>query len=80
MKEAGPELLSYSAACSSEYSDVSMEAMRVEFDGLTTAGTFADVTEIPEGCNIVGAKWVYKWKSDITVDRAKARMVAMGYS
>ena len=26
----------------------------MEFDGLTTAGTFADVTEIPEGCNIVG--------------------------
>ena len=46
------------------------------------AGTFAEVTEIPEGCNIVDAKWLYKWKggSHGMVDRAKARMVAMGYS
>ena len=36
----------------------------MEFDGLVVAGTFAEVTEIPEGCNIVDAKWLYKWKGD----------------
>ena len=54
----------------------------MEFDGLVAAGTFAEVTEIPEGCNIVDAKRLYKCKggSHGVVDRAKARMVAMGYS
>ena len=33
VREAGPEPLSYPAACSSRYSDVWMEAMRMEFDG-----------------------------------------------
>ena len=82
VREAGPEPVSYPAACSSEYSDVWMEAMSKEFDGLVAAGTFAEVTEIPGGCNIVDAKWLYKWKGDShgMVDRAKARMVAMGYS
>ena len=53
-----------------------------EDDGLVAAGTFAEVTEIPEGCDVVDAKWLYKWKSDShgMVDRAKARIVAMGYS
>ena len=58
VREAGPEPVSYPAACSSEYSDVWMEAMSKEFDGLVAAGTFAEVTEIPEGCNIVDAKWL----------------------
>ena len=77
VREAGPEPVSYPAACWSEYSDVWMEAMRMEFDGLVAAGTFAEVTEFPEGCNVVDAKWLYKWKSDSygMVDRAKARMV-----
>ena len=54
----------------------------MEFDGLVAAGSFAEVTKIPEGCNIVDAQWPYKWKSDShgMVDRTKARMVAMGYS
>ena len=57
VREAGPEPVSYPAACSSEYSDV---WMRMEFDGLVAAGTFAEVTEIPEWCNVVDAKWLYK--------------------
>ena len=32
----------------------------MEFDGLVAAGTFAVVTEIPEGCKIVGTTWLYK--------------------
>ena len=82
VREAGPEPVSYPAACSSEYSDVRMEAKSKEFDGLVAAGTFAEVSEIPGGCNIVDAKWLFKWKDDShgMVDRAKDRMVAMGYS
>ena len=58
-----------------------MEAMRTEFNGLMAAGTFVELTEIPERCNIVDAKWLYKWKGDshCMVDRAKARKVAIGY-
>ena len=37
--EAGPEPVSISAACYSEYSDVWMEAMRMKFDGLVEART-----------------------------------------
>ena len=53
----------------------------MEFDGLVAAGTCVEMTEIPEGCNIVDAKWLYKWKgdSDGMIDRANARKVAMGY-
>ena len=59
-----------------------MGAMRIEFDGLVAAGIITAVTQIPEGCNIVDAKRLYKCKggSHGVVDRAKARMVAMGYS
>ena len=58
-----------------------MGAMRIEFDGLVAAGIITAVTQIPEGCNIVDAKWLGKWEGDShgMVDRAKARLVAMGY-
>ena len=61
---------------SSQYSDVWVEAMRMEFDVLVAAGTFAEVGEIPEGCSIVDAKWLCKWKRDLqgTFDRAKSRL------
>lgn len=46
VQEAGAEPLSYPAVCSPQYSGVLwMEAMKIEFDGLMTAGTFAEVTE-----------------------------------
>ena len=82
VREAGPEPVPYPAAFSSQYSDVWMEVMRTEFDGLVAASTFAELSAIPEGCKIVDATWLYKWKggSHGVVDRAKARMVAMGYS
>lgn len=58
-----------------------MEAMKIEFNGLLTARPFADVTDILDGCTIVGVKWVYKWKRDSygVVDQAKTDMVPMGY-
>ena len=40
--------------------DVSMEAMRMECDGLVAAGTFSEVTKFSEGCNVVDATWLYK--------------------
>lgn len=82
VREAEPEPLSYLSACSSRYSFVWMEAMNMAFDGLMAAVMFAEATDDPEGCNVTDAKWVYKWKGDSygTIDRAKARMVAMGYS
>ena len=60
VREAGPEPVSYPAACSSEYSDVWIEAMSKEFDGLVAAGTFSEMIEIPGGCNVVNDKWLYK--------------------
>ena len=35
--------------------------MQTEFDGLETAGTFADISEIPD---IVNSKWLLKSKGD----------------
>ncbi|CAM9618551.1 unnamed protein product, partial [Sphacelaria rigidula] len=82
VKEVEPEPLSYPTACSSQYSDVWVEAIKTEFDGLMTAGKFADESDIPEGCSIVDAKWLCKWKGDShdVIDGAKANMVAIGYS
>ena len=64
VREAGPEPVSHSAPRSSTYSDVWMEATAKGSAELVEAGTFAEVTEIPEGCNIVDVKWLYKWKGD----------------
>ena len=75
VREAGPEPVSYHAACLSQYSDVWLEAIRMEFDALVAAGTSAEVNQIPEGCNVVDAKWwLYKWKGDShgMVETAKA--------
>ena len=82
VKEAEPEPTSYTAARTSKHSDVWMDAMRSEFDGLEAAGTFVEVSELPASSNIVESKWLLKWKSDAhgMIDRAKARLVAKGYS
>ena len=42
VREAGPEPVPYHASCSSQYSGVWMEAMRMEVDELVAAGTFAE--------------------------------------
>ena len=64
VKEVEPEPTSYSAACSSTHSGVWTGAMQAEFDGLEAVGTFAEISEIPEGINIVDSKWLLKWKGD----------------
>ena len=64
VREAEPEPVSCHAACSPQCSDVWMEAMRIECDGLVATGTFAEMNEIPQGCDIVGVKWLYEWKGE----------------
>lgn len=58
-----------------------MDAMQVELDALNANGTW-EVTDLPNGKNCVGSKWVYKIKrnSNGTVERYKARLVAKGYT
>ena len=36
----------------------------MEFDGLVEAGSFANVTKIALGCNIVDVKWLCNWEGD----------------
>ena len=82
VKEAEPEPTSYTAARSSKHSDVWMDAMRSEFDGLKAARTFVEVSELSADSNVLGSKWPLKWKGDAhgMIDRSKARLVAKGYS
>ncbi|CAN0504389.1 unnamed protein product, partial [Discosporangium mesarthrocarpum] len=77
LPELGFEPQTYSQFVTSEYSDVWFEAM----DGLLRADAFS-LAELPPGRKAVGAKWVFKWKTDEMgiVTRAKARLVAKGFS
>ncbi|CAN0206490.1 unnamed protein product, partial [Discosporangium mesarthrocarpum] len=52
-----------------------------ELTGLLRADAFA-LAELPPGRKALGAKWVFKWKTDEMgiVTRAKARLVAKGFS
>ena len=52
VKEAEPELTSYSAACSSRHLAIGTDTMQAEFDGIEAAGTFVAISEIPEGRNM----------------------------
>lgn len=56
-------------------------AMKTELDALVHNNTWSLVT-LPPGKTAVGCKWVYKvkYKSDGSVERLKARLVAMGYT
>ena len=55
VKEAEPEPTSYTTARTSKHSDVWMDAMRSEFNGLEAAGTFVEVSELPA---IFSRKWL----------------------
>ncbi|KAJ0491696.1 putative RNA-directed DNA polymerase [Helianthus annuus] len=58
-----------------------MNAMREELQALERHGTWS-LTELPEGKNVIGLKWVYKTKVGPggRVLKYKARIVAKGYS
>ena len=47
VKEADSEPTSYTAARSLKHSDIWMDAMTSEFDGLEAAGAFAEVPNFP---------------------------------
>ena len=55
--------------------------MKEELDALHKTGTW-DMVDLPSGKSAIGCKWVYKIKtrSDDTVDRYKARLVARGFT
>ena len=55
--------------------------MKEELDALHKTGTW-DLVDLPSGKSAIGCKWVYKIKtrSDGTVDRNKARLVARGFT
>ena len=55
--------------------------MSAQFEGLLGAGTFVLAAKTPEGCNVIDARWVCKWKADGTgkIVKAKARLVEKGF-
>ena len=58
VKEEETEPTYFTAARSSKYSDVWMDAMRSEFDGLEAAETFVEVLEVPADSNVLESPWL----------------------
>ena len=69
-----------SEALSSEHSGLWRDALNLEYKSLIDNDTW-DLVPPPNGV-IVGSKWVFKVKRDVSgeLDRFKARLVAQGYS
>ena len=57
-----------------------IKAMQAEIDSLTLAGTY-DVTELPQGFQAIGGKWVFRTKRGANgeIVKYKARWVAQGF-
>ncbi|KAJ0580159.1 putative RNA-directed DNA polymerase [Helianthus annuus] len=58
-----------------------LKAMSDEFNALTKNNTWTLVPR-PHNANVVGSKWIFrtKFKSDGSIERHKARLVAQGFS
>ena len=58
-----------------------MEAMKVEYNSIMTNRTW-DLVDGPTKCKVIGTKWVYKakYKSDGSLEKYKARLVAQGFA
>ena len=76
-----PEPSSHAEVLQSVHREIWEDAEAQELGGLKANGTFTPVTA-PPGRSPIGARWVYKWKSDGfgEVTKAKARLVAKGFS
>ncbi|CAM9136459.1 unnamed protein product [Discosporangium mesarthrocarpum] len=76
-----PENVTYRDVLMSVYPSVWLDAIENEFNGLLSVGAFT-LANPPAGRKPIGAKWVFKWKSEekAMVTRAKARLEAKGYS
>ena len=72
---------SFKKALQSPYASEWKSAMDKEYDSLMKNETW-DLVPRPEGVNVVGNRWVYKVKrkSDGSIDKFKARLVAQGYT
>jgi len=75
------EPLTYEQAIESKESVQWREAMNSEIKSLADNNTWT-LTELPKDCKPIGCKWIYKkkFKSDGSVERFKARLVAQGFS
>ena len=64
----------------SEFREVWIAAMKAELGGHREAGTFSS-GKVPDGVNVISAKWVFCWKTDAEgiITKAKARLVARGF-
>ena len=82
IQDVEPEPASFQEASRSEHASIWNKAMSAEFEGLLGAGTFELAAKTPTDCNVIDARWVYKWKADETgkIVKAKARLVAKGSS
>ena len=56
--------------------------MRTEFKGLVGLNAFEFVDVVPDGVNVVSARWVFAWKvdKDGNIVKPKARLVPRGFS
>lgn len=61
--------------------EVWIEAMKEELAAIEKNSTW-EMTDLPEGKNVIGLKWVFKTKlnADGSIQKHKARLVAKGYS
>lgn len=73
--------LTYEQAIHSREKEQWKQAMDLEYNSLMTNNTW-ELTELPKHSKAIGCKWIYKkkLKSDGTVERFKARLVAQGFS
>ena len=71
----------YQEAQQSKNAKIWEVARSAEIEGLIRAGTFTLAVKVPVGCNVLDARWVFKWKADETrkIVKAKARLVAKGF-
>ena len=58
------------------------DTTRAEFKGLVGLNAFEPVDVVPDGVNVVSARWMFAWKVDKggNIVKPKARLVARGFS